>query len=445
MRSCSAGSRSNGAKVLAGDPAARTHAIAAAVAGKARIVEEDERETSGRRALLNLGHTFGHALEAETGYSDRLLHGEAVALGCVLAFAFSAERGLCSAGDAERVRAHFRVRRAADLLSPSLGCRGRASSLPRTCSTTRSASAGRTAFILVRGIGEAFVDKSVELCRRRGVPRPRRLMIFAEVIGDPIAQSKSPLIHKYWLDRLGIAGDYRADAGAADELASFLDRRRSDPDWRGCNVTIPHKQSGHPVARPARCRRRSDRRGQLRGARGRCARRLQHRHRRCRGGAGFRRSCADARRRSSAREEPRGRSLPIWPAAASAALPSSCATRNERRRCGRLLPAFAWTSCNFDCADAAFGGAAAIINASPLGMAGADPMPQSLLEAVRSHAAAATVFDLVTTPAETEFLSSGANGRRASGRWPHHACRPGSRCVRAVLRRAGASAGRSAA
>src|SRR5207244_4090822 len=99
---------SEGARVLAGDPAARTRAIATAVTGKARIVEEDERETSGRRALLNLGHTFGHALEAETGYSDRLLHGEAVALGCVFAFALSAERGLCSAADAERVLEHFR-------------------------------------------------------------------------------------------------------------------------------------------------------------------------------------------------------------------------------------------------------------------------------------------------------------------------------------------------
>ena len=97
----------NGRLVLDGDPAARSQAIAKAVAGKARIVEEDERETSGRRALLNLGHTFGHALEAETGFSDKLLHGEAVALGCVLAFDFSAERGLCSAADAERVRRHF--------------------------------------------------------------------------------------------------------------------------------------------------------------------------------------------------------------------------------------------------------------------------------------------------------------------------------------------------
>src|SRR5207302_6657259 len=98
----------NGAKVLAGDAVARTQAIAAVVAGKARIVEQDERETRGRRALLNLGHTFGHALEAETGYSNQLLHGEAVALGCALAFAFSAERGLCSPADFARVRAHFR-------------------------------------------------------------------------------------------------------------------------------------------------------------------------------------------------------------------------------------------------------------------------------------------------------------------------------------------------
>jgi 3-dehydroquinate synthase len=96
-----------GRAVIDGDASARQRAIAAAIAGKARIVEEDERETSGRRALLNLGHTFGHALEAETGYSDRLLHGEAVALGCVLAFGFSAARGLCSEDDVARVQAHF--------------------------------------------------------------------------------------------------------------------------------------------------------------------------------------------------------------------------------------------------------------------------------------------------------------------------------------------------
>jgi 3-dehydroquinate synthase len=152
----------NGAKVIAGDAAARTQAIAAAVAGKARIVEQDERETSGRRALLNLGHTFGHALEAETEYSNRLLHGEAVALGCVLAFAFSAERGLCSTDDAQRVRGHFQSVGLPTLLS-ELGLQGQGDRLAAHMQHDKKRAGGRTAFILVRGIGEAFVDVSVEL------------------------------------------------------------------------------------------------------------------------------------------------------------------------------------------------------------------------------------------------------------------------------------------
>jgi len=152
----------NGAKVLAGDAAARTHAISAAVAGKARVVEQDERETSGRRALLNLGHTFGHALEAETRCSDRLLHGEAVALGCVLAFGFSAERGLCSTADVARVRSHFQSASLPTSLA-DLGLQGRGEQLAAHMQHDKKRSAGRTAFILVRGIGEAFVDESVEL------------------------------------------------------------------------------------------------------------------------------------------------------------------------------------------------------------------------------------------------------------------------------------------
>src|SRR5437660_4690536 len=72
-------------------------------------------------------------------------------------------------------------------------------------------------------------------------------MIFAEVIGDPVAQSKSPLIHKYWLDRLRSAGDYVRTRVPTDELASFLNLRRSDANWRGCNVTIPHKQAIVPL------------------------------------------------------------------------------------------------------------------------------------------------------------------------------------------------------
>jgi 3-dehydroquinate synthase len=152
----------HGSDVIRGDPDARRKAIATAVAGKARIVEEDERETSGRRALLNLGHTFGHALEAETGYSDRLFHGEAVALGCVLAFDFSVERGLCPSEDAQRARAHF-----TDVGLPTtlteFGLTGMGERLAAHMAHDKKREGGRTAFILARGIGQAFVDKAVDL------------------------------------------------------------------------------------------------------------------------------------------------------------------------------------------------------------------------------------------------------------------------------------------
>jgi 3-dehydroquinate synthase len=152
----------NGAKVIAGDAEARHRAVAAAVRGKAKVVEADEREMSGRRALLNLGHTFGHALEAATGFSDRLYHGEAVALGCVLAFDFSAQRGLCPADDAARVRAHF-----AEVNLPTslaeVGLVGRGAELAAYMTHDKKREGGRTAFILARGIGRAFVDKCVDL------------------------------------------------------------------------------------------------------------------------------------------------------------------------------------------------------------------------------------------------------------------------------------------
>jgi 3-dehydroquinate synthase len=148
----------NGAALLAGDSAARLHAIEASVRAKAAIVAEDERETLGRRALLNLGHTFGHALEAETGFSDRLLHGEAVALGMVLAFRFSAARGLCPPEDAARVAAHL----AASGLPTRLDF-GTPGSLVAHMRSDKKASGGKVPFILARGIGAAFVDHSVGL------------------------------------------------------------------------------------------------------------------------------------------------------------------------------------------------------------------------------------------------------------------------------------------
>jgi 3-dehydroquinate synthase len=148
------------ADVLAGDRAAEVHAIAHSCRMKAAIVAEDERETSGRRALLNLGHTFGHAFEAETGFSDRLLHGEAVSLGMVAAFEFAARRGICPEADAARVRAH--------LESVGLPADFRAfgfdpERLAQHMRQDKKAAAGRVAFVLPRRIGEAFLDRDVAL------------------------------------------------------------------------------------------------------------------------------------------------------------------------------------------------------------------------------------------------------------------------------------------
>ena len=152
----------NGAAVIAGEPEARRYAIATAVAGKAKVVAADERETKGRRALLNLGHTFGHALEAETGFSERLFHGEAVAAGTALAFQFSVARGVCSKEDAARVYAHFaEVGLPTSLAEAGVTASGAA--LVEAMMTDKKKEGGRLPFILARGIGQAFVDRSVEL------------------------------------------------------------------------------------------------------------------------------------------------------------------------------------------------------------------------------------------------------------------------------------------
>ena len=152
----------NAAALLAGDGSARSDAIAHSVAAKARIVAEDERETTGRRALLNLGHTFGHALEAETGFSDRLLHGEAVACGMALAFRFSVAQGLCPPADAERVSAHL----AAIGLPATLAAAGvdaGVATLVAHMAHDKKMAGGRLPFLLARGIGETFVARDVDL------------------------------------------------------------------------------------------------------------------------------------------------------------------------------------------------------------------------------------------------------------------------------------------
>jgi 3-dehydroquinate synthase len=152
----------NAAALLAGDPAAREHAIAHAVAAKARIVAADEHETNGIRALLNLGHTFGHALEAEGGFSDRLLHGEAVAAGCALAFGYSARRGLCSGQDAARVAAHLRAVGLPDGIAAT-GITASGARLVELMRHDKKASGGVLPFLLARGIGQTYLDRNVDL------------------------------------------------------------------------------------------------------------------------------------------------------------------------------------------------------------------------------------------------------------------------------------------
>ncbi|MFL0671158.1 MAG: 3-dehydroquinate synthase [Erythrobacter sp.] len=152
----------HGAAVLAREPAALAQAIATSVAMKARIVAADERETQDLRALLNLGHTFGHALEAETGFSDRLLHGEAVALGMVLAARYSARRGELSASDAARAGAAIAAAGLpAQLSALGLSCNG--ARLVDHMRHDKKAEGTTLPFLLLRAIGEAYVARDVAL------------------------------------------------------------------------------------------------------------------------------------------------------------------------------------------------------------------------------------------------------------------------------------------
>ena len=148
--------------VIAGKEPFLTQAVTRSVAAKAAIVAEDERETTGRRALLNLGHTFGHALEAETAYSDRLLHGEAVALGIVLAARYSARRGELAEADADRIVAAVEAASLpSSLAALDLGTNG--ATLVEHMLNDKKAVGGTLPFVLLRSIGHAWLAKDVEL------------------------------------------------------------------------------------------------------------------------------------------------------------------------------------------------------------------------------------------------------------------------------------------
>ena len=150
----------NGPALAAGDKAARQYAVRRSVEMKARIVERDETE-QGDRALLNLGHTFCHALEKATGYSDRLLHGEGVAIGCALAFELSQRLGLCAQEAPSRVRAHLKAMGMKVDLADIPGDLPGSEALIALMGQDKKVVDGKLRFILARGIGEAFVSGDV--------------------------------------------------------------------------------------------------------------------------------------------------------------------------------------------------------------------------------------------------------------------------------------------
>lgn len=168
----------NGPALSAGDMAARVQAVTRSVQMKADIVARDETE-QGDRALLNLGHTFCHALEAATGYSDRLLHGEGVAIGCALAFELSARMGLCSQECPSRVRAHLKSMGMKTDLADIPGDLPDAATLLDLMGQDKKVIDGQLRFILAKGIGEAFVTADV----------PRETVL--SVLADGLEQRKS--------------------------------------------------------------------------------------------------------------------------------------------------------------------------------------------------------------------------------------------------------------
>jgi 3-dehydroquinate synthase len=150
----------HGRAVLACEPQALKHAVATSCRAKAAIVAVDETET-GPRALLNLGHTFGHALEAATGYGDQLIHGEAVAIGLAMAFRFSERLARCPPGTAARVTAHLAALGLPADLAAIRPLLPDAAGLLAIMRQDKKARAGELAFILVRSIGEAYVETGI--------------------------------------------------------------------------------------------------------------------------------------------------------------------------------------------------------------------------------------------------------------------------------------------
>jgi 3-dehydroquinate synthase len=152
----------NALALLAGSKEAREKAVLTSCAAKARIVAADERE-SGQRALLNLGHTFAHALEAEGGYGEALQHGEAVSIGLMMAFELSVRMGLCPRQDADRLEKHLRtLGMPVDLPELPEGKAWNAKALLSHFAKDKKVKDGKVTFVLARGIGQSFLCREVK-------------------------------------------------------------------------------------------------------------------------------------------------------------------------------------------------------------------------------------------------------------------------------------------
>ena len=155
--------KENGKKVLALEPEALSYAVKVSCEMKAQIVKEDERETSGRRALLNLGHTFAHVFEAEMGYDGRLLHGEAVAVGMICAMELSVRKGWLDEPDVRAVRAHMKdVGLKTTIAEAGLPQDVDVEKLYARMFSDKKVKAGAINFVVMKAIGQAFLDNSIE-------------------------------------------------------------------------------------------------------------------------------------------------------------------------------------------------------------------------------------------------------------------------------------------
>ncbi len=229
---------------------------------------------------------------------------------------------------------------------------------------------------------------------------------YAEVIGDPIAHSKSPLIHGHWLRETGIAGEYRATRVAPDELPAYFAARRADPDWRGCNVTIPHKSAVIPLldaVAPG-----AEKIGAVN-----CITPGP-------GGLSGTNTDIDGVAAALGDADLQGRKVAMIGAGGGARAAMRYLLDLPIAKLALIVrdpvKAYAFheedpervTIHALDEADAALESARAIVNASPMGMDGAVPMPPGLLAAISRHARDALLFDMVYAPLNTEFLSTGA-------------------------------------